>query len=80
VKTPLVDKQIADQAKAHNISPQDVVRDVMLVHQARKEVRQGRGARGTCRLPRLRCSCIDDCQRDPDGWRLDPNTESRRRT
>ncbi|HEU5296293.1 MAG TPA: 3-hydroxybutyrate dehydrogenase [Burkholderiaceae bacterium] len=37
VKTPLVDKQIADQAKAHNISPADVVRDVMLVHQARKE-------------------------------------------
>jgi 3-hydroxybutyrate dehydrogenase len=37
VKTPLVDKQIADQAKAHDISPEDVVRDVMLVHQARKE-------------------------------------------
>ena len=37
VKTPLVDKQIADQAKAHGISPADVVRDVMLVHQARKE-------------------------------------------
>ena len=37
VKTPLVDKQIADQAKAHNISPEDVVRDVMLVHQPRKE-------------------------------------------
>ena len=37
VKTPLVDKQIADQAKAHNISPDAVVRDVMLVHQARKE-------------------------------------------
>ena len=37
VKTPLVDKQIADQAKAHNISADDVVRDVMLVHQARKE-------------------------------------------
>lgn len=37
VKTPLVDKQIADQAKAHGISPEDVVRDVMLVHQARKE-------------------------------------------
>jgi len=37
VKTPLVDKQIADQAKAHNISPADVIRDVMLVHQARKE-------------------------------------------
>ena len=37
VKTPLVDKQIADQAKAHGISPEAVVRDVMLVHQARKE-------------------------------------------
>jgi 3-hydroxybutyrate dehydrogenase len=37
VKTPLVDRQIADQAKAHNISPEQVVRDVMLSHQARKE-------------------------------------------
>jgi len=37
VKTPLVDQQIADQAKAHGISEADVVRDVMLVHQARKE-------------------------------------------
>ncbi len=37
VKTPLVDKQIVDQAKAHGISEADVVRDVMLVHQARKE-------------------------------------------
>src|SRR4029450_5634685 len=37
VKTPLVDKQIADQAKAHGISQDDVVRDVMLVHQAKKE-------------------------------------------
>ena len=37
VKTPLVDKQIADQAKAHGISEANVVRDVLLVHQARKE-------------------------------------------
>ncbi len=37
VKTPLVDKQIADQAKAHGSSPEDVVRDVMRVHQPRKE-------------------------------------------
>ncbi|HEX6363932.1 MAG TPA: 3-hydroxybutyrate dehydrogenase [Albitalea sp.] len=37
VKTPLVEQQIADQAKAHGIRPEDVVRDVMLVHQARKE-------------------------------------------
>ena len=37
VKTPLVDKQITDQAKAHGISEADVVRDVMLVHQARKD-------------------------------------------
>ena len=37
VKTPLVDKQIADQARAHGISEADLVRDVMLVHHARKE-------------------------------------------
>jgi 3-hydroxybutyrate dehydrogenase len=37
VKTPLVDKQIADQAKAHGISEANVVRDVLLVHQPRKE-------------------------------------------
>ncbi|WP_284617219.1 3-hydroxybutyrate dehydrogenase [Aquabacterium humicola] len=37
VKTPLVEAQIADQAKAHGISPEAVVRDVMLAHQARKE-------------------------------------------
>jgi 3-hydroxybutyrate dehydrogenase len=36
VKTPLVEQQIADQAKAHSISPENVIRDVMLVHQARK--------------------------------------------
>ena len=37
VKTPLVERQIADQARAHGISEADVVRDVMLVHQPRKE-------------------------------------------
>ena len=37
VKTPLVEKQIADQARAHGIPPEAVVRDVMLAHQARKE-------------------------------------------
>jgi 3-hydroxybutyrate dehydrogenase len=37
VKTPLVEKQIADQAKAHGVSPENVVRDVLLSHQARKE-------------------------------------------
>jgi len=37
VKTPLVERQIADQAKAHGISPDAVVRDVMLAHQARKQ-------------------------------------------
>jgi 3-hydroxybutyrate dehydrogenase len=37
VKTPLVEKQIVSQAKAHGIEAQDVVRNVMLAHQARKE-------------------------------------------
>jgi 3-hydroxybutyrate dehydrogenase len=33
----LVEKQIADQAKAHNMSPDDVVNKVMLYKQAVKE-------------------------------------------
>lgn len=37
VKTPLVEKQIADQAKAHNLSESEVVNKVMLVKQAVKE-------------------------------------------
>jgi 3-hydroxybutyrate dehydrogenase len=37
VKTPLVEAQIADQAKAHGIPPEQVVREVMLKHQALKE-------------------------------------------
>ncbi|MDI1353574.1 MAG: 3-hydroxybutyrate dehydrogenase [bacterium] len=37
VKTPLVEKQIADQAKAHHMSEDDVVNKVMLLKQAVKE-------------------------------------------
>lgn len=37
VKTPLVDKQIADQARTHGIAPERVVREVLLAQQARKE-------------------------------------------
>ena len=37
VKTPLVDKQIADQAKVHNMSEADVINKVMLLKQAVKE-------------------------------------------
>jgi len=37
VKTPLVEKQIADQAKAHNMSETDVVNKVLLLKQAVKE-------------------------------------------
>lgn len=37
VKTPLVEKQIADQAKAHNMSEDEVVNKVMLYKQAVKE-------------------------------------------
>lgn len=37
VKTPLVEKQISDQAKAHNMSEADVVQKVMLYKQAVKE-------------------------------------------
>jgi 3-hydroxybutyrate dehydrogenase len=63
VKTPLVDQQIADQAKAHGISPERVVPEVMLVHQAREEFVRGRSWRRSSfswartmphRLPRRR--------------------------
>ena len=37
VKTPLVDKQIDDQAKAHNMTKEQVVNEVMLGPQAIKE-------------------------------------------
>lgn len=37
VKTPLVEKQITDQAKAHGLSENEVVNKVMLVKQAVKE-------------------------------------------
>ncbi|MPW22906.1 3-hydroxybutyrate dehydrogenase [Paraburkholderia sp. CNPSo 3157] len=36
VRTPLVEGQIAEQAKAHGIPVENVIRDVLLVHQARK--------------------------------------------
>jgi len=37
VKTPLVDKQISDQAKAHGISEEEVVNKIMLSEQAIKQ-------------------------------------------
>ena len=37
VKTPLVEKQIADQAKAHNMNTDEVVNKVLLVKQAVKK-------------------------------------------
>lgn len=37
VKTPLVEKQVADQAKAHGLSEKEVVQKVMLLKQAVKD-------------------------------------------
>jgi len=37
VKTPLVEKQIGNQAKMHNMSPEEVVNKVLLLKQAVKE-------------------------------------------
>jgi 3-hydroxybutyrate dehydrogenase len=37
VRTPLVEKQIADQARTHGIPEDEVVRDVLLVNHARKQ-------------------------------------------
>ena len=38
VRTPLVEKQIADQAKAHNIAPERVVTEIMLKNAAIKRM------------------------------------------
>jgi 3-hydroxybutyrate dehydrogenase len=38
VRTPLVEKQIADQARVHGISEQDVVQDIMLTEPAIKRL------------------------------------------
>jgi len=38
VRTPLVDKQIADQAQAHGIAPEQVVTDIMLKNAAVKRM------------------------------------------
>ena len=38
VRTPLVDKQIADQAKAHNLSATDVIEQIMLKNAAVKRL------------------------------------------
>ena len=72
VKTPLVDAQIADQASAHGISEADVVRDVLLVHQARKEfVRVDELAALAVFLASDAAASMTG-ERDRDGRRLDP--------
>ena len=38
VRTPLVEGQIADQAEAHGIAPEEVVREVMLERSAIKRL------------------------------------------
>ena len=52
VLTPLVEKQIEDQAKAHGIAREEVISDVILERQPSKGVRQGRRGGRTCGVPR----------------------------
>ena len=51
VWTPLVEKQIDDQAKAHNIPREQVIRDVLLDEPAEQALRHGRGDRRARRVP-----------------------------
>jgi 3-hydroxybutyrate dehydrogenase len=51
VKTPLVENQIADTAKARGISEDEVVRDVMLSAQPTKKFVTYDGAGGRAALP-----------------------------
>ena len=55
VRTPLVEKQIADQAKAHGLPEDEVLEEVILAPHAVKrliEPSRGRGPRGLPARPR----------------------------
>lgn len=50
VDTPLVQKQIASQAKVHNISEEDVVSEIMLTNSAIKELLNPEDIAAVCRF------------------------------
>src|SRR5713101_7036482 len=59
VRTPLVDKQIPEQAKALGISEEDVVKNIMLKDTVDGEFTTVEDVRGGAVLRRVRVECAD---------------------
>ncbi len=71
VRTPLVDSQIADQAKANNMSPEEVIEKIMLAPAAVKRLIEPREVAGFRRLPVRRRGRRDHGRGADDGSGLD---------
>ena len=71
VLTPLVEAQIPDQMKAHDMDRDTVIREVMLDRQPSRAVRHGRGDRRHGGVPVLGRRGPDHRHDDQRRWRLD---------
>ena len=71
VWTPLVEKQVEGQAKAHGISRDEVIRKVFLAEQPTKRFATVDEVAGTVSVPVRRVCGIDHRRRPAGRWRLD---------
>ncbi len=71
VWTPLVEKQIDDQARAHGIPPERVIREVLLAPQPTKRFVTVEECAALAVFLASRCRQVDHRRGDPHGWRLD---------
>ena len=71
VYTPLVEAQIDGQAKAHGISREKVIRDVLLAQQPNKHFASVEELGALTRFPRQRRRSLDHRHRTAGRWRLD---------
>ncbi len=70
VRTPLVEKQISDQARVHSLSEDEVVTQVMLTQSAIKRLIEPTEVAGAVGLPLLGGSRVHDGQQHRDRRRL----------
>ena len=71
VWTPLVEKQVEGQAKAHGISRDEVIRKVFLAEQPTKRFATVEEVAGTVSVPVRRGRRVDHRRRPAGRWRLD---------
>ena len=70
IKTPLVLRQVADTAKARNMSKEDVINNVSLGAQATKKVCRNRRGSCSCLLLVRQRSCFNNQYITFNGWWL----------